>query len=131
MTTTEERLRDALRASAACVHDDRLLPLPATPPETAERRITAWLIPLAAAAAVVLIVGLVLAVTRTLQPAPGSSSNASVTTTPQPRYFATFVQTSKTSGIQVRTVATGKVTAYLPTPKWSGPGLQTIDALRS
>ena len=46
MTSTEERLRDALGAAAAQVRDDRLRPLPA--PETrprwqAQRRHMGWL----------------------------------------------------------------------------------------
>ena len=127
MTRTEERLRDALQASAARVRDDRLRPLPA--PRRTEHQITAWLIPVAAAASVVLVIGLVLAVTKTLQPAPKPSRTESPATTPQPRYFARFVQTTKTSGIQVQSVATGKVTAYLPSPKSPPKGLLVIEAL--
>jgi hypothetical protein len=130
MTRIEERLRDALQASAAKVRDDRLRPLPA-PAASAERRRRAWrawLIPAAAAASVVLVIGLVLAVTRhaTLsqprQTTPASQQAA-------PRYFARFVQTSKSSGIQVQSVATGVVTAYLPSPKSPRGGTLNIDAL--
>jgi hypothetical protein len=125
MTRTEERLRDALHASARRVHDDRLRPLPTPPPKTTERW-RAWLVPLAAAASVVLIIGLVLAVTKGPRPAPQPSSNSS---TPLPRYFARFVQTSKTSGIQVQSVSTGAVTAYLPSPKSPQGGALNIDGL--
>ena len=75
MTRIEERLQDALAASAARVRDDRLRPLPAREPDPgAERKARrrqvwrAWLIPVAAAASVVLVIGLVLAVTRHATP---------------------------------------------------------------
>src|SRR6185437_8926103 len=66
MTSIEERLRDALGASAAQVRDDRLRPLPA--PETrprwpAQRRHMGWLGPAAAAVSVLLIVALALTLT--------------------------------------------------------------------
>jgi hypothetical protein len=129
MTSTETRLRDALQASAARVRDERLRPLPSEKAK-AEHPWRAWLAPLAAAASVVLVIALVLTVTGTLRPPPKPGNATTATTaTPNPRYFATFVQTAKTSGIQVRSVATGKVTAYLPTPKSPPKGLQTIDAL--
>ena len=63
MTRIEERLQDALAASAARVRDDRLRPLPAPEPEPgAERKARhrqawrAWLIPAAAAASVLLVI---------------------------------------------------------------------------
>jgi hypothetical protein len=129
MTRIEERLRDALRASAAKVDDHRLRPLPA-PDSPAERRRAwrGWLIPAAAAASVVLVIGLVLAVTRHATPSQTRQAKpASQQATP--RYFARFVQTSKSSGIQVQSVATGAVTAYLPSPKSPRGGALDIDAL--
>ena len=73
MTRTEERLADALQASAGQVRNDRLRPLPepkpglsAEPgPGTGTRPVRAawrgWLVPLAAAASVALVIGVALA----------------------------------------------------------------------
>ena len=75
MTTTEDRIRDSKSAQAAQVRDDRLRLLPVREPDPgAERKARrrqvwrAWLIPVAAAASVVLVIGLVLAVTRHATP---------------------------------------------------------------
>jgi hypothetical protein len=135
MTRIEERLRDALQASAAQVDDNRLRPLPAPALDAqAERRARrhrtwrGWLIPAAAAAGVVLVIGLVLVVTRHATPSqPGQTKPASQQAAP--RYFARFVQTSTSSGIQVQSVSTGAVTAYLPSPKSPRGGALNIDAL--
>jgi hypothetical protein len=138
MTRIEERLRDALQASAAQVRDDRLRPLPAPAPDAqapdaqapdsrTERRRAwrGWLIPAAAAASVVLVIGLVQAVTRHATPGqPKPASQQAI-----PTYFARFVQTSTSSGIQVQSVSTGAVTAYLPSPKSPRGGALNIDAL--
>lgn len=74
MTRTEERLSDALRASADRVRDDRLRPFPALDPGAGlgmGRRAAwrAWLVPVAAAASVALIIGLAVAVTGAPQQA--------------------------------------------------------------
>lgn len=131
MTRTEQRLQDALSAQAAQVRDDRLRPLrvPESEPgaeRKAKRRQArrAWLIPAAAAASVVLVVGLVLAVTRhATQSQPPASQQAT------PSYFVRFVQTSTSSGLQVQSVETGAVIAYLPSPKSPRGGTLDIDAL--
>jgi hypothetical protein len=117
MTRIEERLRDALQASAARVRDDRLRSLPAPEPG-AERRAgrrqvwSAWLIPVAAAASVVLMIGLVLAVTR--HPAP-SQQPASQQATPS--YFVRIVGTGPSNRIEVQSVETGSVIATVSPPK--------------
>ena len=61
MTRTEERLADALQASAGRVSDDRLRPL-LDQERRASRGVRNWLVPAGAAAAVVLAVVLALAV---------------------------------------------------------------------
>jgi hypothetical protein len=83
MSRTEERLQDALRASASRVKDDQLRPLPAFHPGPARRPSSArnrkrlrpawrsWAGPAAAAASVVLVVGLVMAVTGGLRTGVG------------------------------------------------------------
>src|ERR1700683_203893 len=91
MTTTEDRLRDALSAQAAQVRDDRLRPLPVREPDPgAERKARrrqawrAWLIPVAAASSVVLVIGLVLAVTRHATPTQRQPAHQQA---PPPGYF--------------------------------------------
>lgn len=83
MTRTEERLQDALHAAASRVNDDRLRPLPALQPgparrpgparnrERPRRAWRSWAGPTAAAASVVLVVGLVIAVTSGLRTSAG------------------------------------------------------------
>src|SRR5436309_2974772 len=71
MTRTEERLRDALSASAGRVRDERLRPLPTleakprrhTQRTHTQRTHTAWLAPVAAALSVLLIVALAVTLT--------------------------------------------------------------------
>src|SRR6185437_10712106 len=115
MTSTEERLRDALGAAAAQVRDDRLRPLPA--PETrprwpAQRRHMGWLGPAAAAISVLLIVAL--ALTLTVQ----SHKNAPPVSYPGlpagfPKYFAQIVGPSQIAGppgqldVVIRSTSTG------------------------
>ena len=115
MTSTEERLRDALGAAAAQVRDDRLRPLPA--PETrprwpAQRRHMGWLGPAAAAMSVLLIVALALTLTGQ------SHKNAPPVSYPGlpagfPKYFAQIVGPSQIAGppgqldVVIRSTSTG------------------------
>ena len=123
MTSTEERLRDALGAAAAQVRDDRLRPLPA--PETrprwpAQRRHMGWLGPAAAAVSVLLIV--VLAVTLTGQ----SHTNAPPVSYPAlpagfPKYFAQIAGPSQVAGpsnldVIIRSTSTGEEVTRAGTP---------------
>ena len=117
MTRIEERLRDALQTSAARVRDDRLRPLPAPEPG-AERRARrrqawrAWLIPAAAAASIVLVIGLVLAVTR--HPTPSQQSASQQAT---PSYFVRIVGKGPSNRIEVQSAETGSVIATVSPPK--------------
>jgi DNA-binding beta-propeller fold protein YncE len=72
MTATEDRLREALAAAASTVREDTLRPL--TVPERRGRRRLRVLAPLAAAAAVLLIVGLEVGIGRTPSPPPRSQA---------------------------------------------------------
>jgi hypothetical protein len=129
MTRIEERLRDALQASAARVRDDRLRPLPALAPnaERRERRRQAWrpwLVPLAAAASVVLVIGLVLAVTRhpaQSQPVTGQQA--------MPGYFVRIAGTGPSNRIEVQSVSTGAVVATVRPPKPPPGGAVDYEAL--
>ena len=72
MTATEDRLREALAAAAGRVSEDTLRPLAV--PERRGRRWPRSLAPLAAAAAVLLIVGVEVGIGRTPAPPPRSHS---------------------------------------------------------
>jgi DNA-binding beta-propeller fold protein YncE len=74
MTATEDRLREALAAAAGTVRENALRPL--TVPERRGRRWPRLLAPLAAAAAVLLVVGVEVGIGRT--PAPPPRSQAAV-----------------------------------------------------
>jgi hypothetical protein len=128
MTTTEQRLRDALSAQAAQVRDDRLRPLPesaAAPAAPAARAAPGaerwarrrqawrnWLIPLAAAASVLLIVGLGVAVTRFPTHSQPVASQPGT-----PSYFVSIAGTGPGNRIDVQSVSTGAVTATVQPPK--------------
>jgi hypothetical protein len=82
MTRTEERLQDALHASASRVKDDQLRPLPTfhlgpvrRPSSASNRKLRrawrSWAGPAAAAASVVLVAGLVMTVTGRLRTGAG------------------------------------------------------------
>jgi DNA-binding beta-propeller fold protein YncE len=72
MTATEDRLRQALAAAADTVREDTLRPL--TIPERRRRRWLRLLAPLAAASAVLLIVGIEVGTGRTHAPPPRSGT---------------------------------------------------------
>jgi len=129
MTWTEERLQDALHASAGRVRDDRLRPLPVlepraepgTGPRAAWR---GWLVPAAAAVGVVLVIGLVMAMTGGPRSASrnGSTtaSGAPVTAASVPRYYVAFTGSIENQSVAVHATATGAVIATLPGPKIAG-----------
>lgn len=147
MTRTEERLADALGASAGQVRDDRLRPLTELEPEPGpgthqggraraarrgwlarglapETRVAwrGWLAPAAAAVSVVLIIGLALAVTGGRH---GGRGGPATGTAPLPRYFAQFASTDQVGGkVEIRSVATGAVIASAPSPHRPGWSLQ-------
>lgn len=136
MTRTEERLRDALHASADRVHDDRLRPLPSLEPQAerkARRRQTwrAWLIPAAAAAGVALVASLAVAVAGGPRPAAGDHGPTSTGrpnptgTGHPPRYFA-GIPASRDVGADVGIYSTsdGLLVAKAVTPSVPGWSLK-------
>ena len=151
MTRTEERLRDALGASAARVRDDRLRPLPAAetaetakPPETTPRRSTlrrhalrrhmGWLGPVAAAMSVLLIVALALTVTGHSHKATPPVSYPALPAG-FPKYFAQIAGPSQIPGpsqldVVIRSTSTGAEVTRAPTPDVPGWRLtpQTVAA---
>jgi hypothetical protein len=126
MTRTEERLTDALRASASRVRDDELRPLPGGLPDRAiSRRPGAWrsrLAPAAAAAGVALVIGVVVAVHSNSGPdnQPGPATSADVTS---PGYAATSYGPS--GAVEVRAVTTGKPVGIVQ-PPFAPAGLTTM-----
>ena len=135
MSRTEERLADALHASADRVGDDRLRPLPVLEPGTGlgatrwRPRWTAWrpwLVPVAAAASVALVIGLAVAVTggpaRTGPGAP-AAGRAGGTSAGFPRYFVQLMAAKGGPVPEIRSVSTGSVIASVPpvpkVPGWS------------
>src|ERR1700728_4554465 len=94
MTRTEERLSDALHASADRVRDDRLRTLPAAGRTTKRARV--WLIPVASAASVVLVIAAAVALVGGPRNAAvpgadrGGSGGTGITAAGAPKYFAFF-----------------------------------------
>jgi len=105
VTRTEERLTDALGAAARAIRDDTLLPLQF--PER-KRRHPAWVAPLAAAASLLVMVGLATAVSGLL-----AGSDRPGTAAAPPRHY---VQVTGDDHLVVRSTATGAVTATVPVP---------------
>ncbi|MGD0245073.1 MAG: hypothetical protein ABSB59_32750 [Streptosporangiaceae bacterium] len=135
MTRTQERLADALQASAARVRDDRLRPLPEPglrPARRGRRRgglvpaaWQGWLAPAAAAVSVALVVGLALALTSAPGRLAGRSGPASAAAAVFPRYFAQFAGTDPVgASVDIRSVATGSVVASAPSPRQAGWSVQ-------
>lgn len=125
MIRTEERLRDALHASAGRVQDDRLRPLPILEPGTgagSRKAWRGWLVPAAAALSVALVIGLALAVTggaswRSASGAPVVSNRAGAG---YPAYFADVTSSPPGLTVQVRSTSTGSVVASAPSPQAPG-----------
>lgn len=129
MTRTEERLADALQASAGRVRDDRLRPLsqpePGLGPESRPRTTwRGWLVPLAAAAAVALVIGLALVGTGGGRPdtgGPAAGRGSTAATTGLPRFFAQLTGTNPVdSTVVIRSVTTGEVVASASLPGQAG-----------
>lgn len=127
MTRTEERLRDALHASAGRVDDHRLRPLAGPRRRRARARWwRAWGAPLAAAASVALVIGLVVTVTAGPRRAAGTGpspatpgSGGEVTAGSVPKYFALFNRTDEhpndvQENIVVLSTSTGAEVARTP-----------------
>ena len=110
MTRTEERLTDALGAAARALREETLRPL--TVPERRRAR-KAWVAPAAAAASLLLVVGLVVAVAGWL-PRSGNAAGPSGTASPPHRYYVAADLQGK---VVVRSAATGTVTATVLAPK--------------
>jgi hypothetical protein len=115
VTRTEERLTDALGAAARAIRGDILPPLQFS---ERERRRPAWVAPVAAAASLLLVVGLAVAVSRQLL---GSRATGSPGAPIAPHRY--YVEAGLNAARPVvRSTATGAVTATVPVPRMSGIG---------
>lgn len=111
MTRTEDRLIDALQAKAALIAPRASCTLPEPRPH---RRAPALLAPLGAAAAVVLVAVGAIFLASVSRPVPASPTAGS---SPVPRYYVQGGAGPIT--LQVRSVATGRVTGQLDLPSKS------------
>jgi hypothetical protein len=111
ITRTADRLKDALGAGAEAmaVGDSPVLVL-----EPKARRAAAWLLPLTAAASVVLIVLTTVFVGHMYANAPTRGGSATGTTAAPPEFYATMAWASDKMVLDVRRTADGAVTASAP-----------------
>jgi hypothetical protein len=108
MNNVMDRLTDAMSAAAGTVREDELRPL--TAPERRPRRL-AWAAPVAAAAAVVLVIGLAVSVSNELFGAGRAAGPGRLPAAPLRFYVTTDVAITK---VVVRSTATGRVVAVVP-----------------
>ena len=114
MTRILDRLTDAMSAAASTVRDEELRPL--VVPERRWRQL-AWAAPVAAAAAVVLVIGLAVSASNGLLGTPRSARPGAAA--PHRFYLATDLASWKTV---VRSTRTGKVVAVVPVPSLEAGG---------
>jgi hypothetical protein len=107
MTRTEQRLEDALHAKAGTVQTDRLRPL--TQPRQRSARVRTWLAPVAAAAAVALVIGLAVTITAHVRSPRAAQPVVPATSTAPPRYYAQIAGMFPHGQIVVRSTLTGAV----------------------
>jgi hypothetical protein len=111
MSRTEERLADALDAAARAVREDTMRPLH-VPLQKAGRR--AWATSVAAAASLLLVVGLAAAVATRPRGPGGSGGYLAAGPAPDPYYVVGDLDLDRPV---VRSTATGRITATVPVPR--------------
>ena len=123
--TILDQLTDAMSAAASTVRDEDLQPL-VTP--TRRWHAPAWTAPIAAAAAVVLVIGLTVAVSHGLfgTRRPAGPGPMHLPTAPHRYYVATDLANGRTV---IRSTATGKTIAVVPVPSLRVNGLPVSPAL--
>jgi hypothetical protein len=123
MTDVLDRLTDAMSAAAATVSEEDLRPL--TTPQHPRRRWRrpAWAAPVAAAAAMVLVIGLAVAVSRGMSRTGQPGRLGSLPAAPLPFYVTADLAITK---IVVRSTATGKVVAVVPVTPVGNSGYATV-----
>ena len=131
MTSTLEQLTDAMSAAAGTVRDEELRPL-VTPgrrqrwPAGVRWRQPAWAAPIAAAVAVVLVIGLAMSVSNGLFGTRRPAGPARLPSAPHRFYVTTDLGSAQTV---VRSTATGKVVAVVPVPSLEVNGTPVSPAL--
>jgi hypothetical protein len=123
MNKVLDRLTDAMSAAAGTIRDEELRPL--TMPER-RRRLSPWVAPIAAAAAVVLVIGLTVSVSNGLFGTHRPGGAAHLPAAPLPFYVTIDLGITK---IVVRSTATGKVVATVPVTPIGSPGSEVGPAL--
>lgn len=126
---TEQRLADALAARAAAVREESVRPLPDRGDRPAGQGQTRWrsLAPLAAAAAVLAVVGGIIMAGRAFWGAGGRPFANVASATSPPRYYVVL---DWNSNLTVRATATGRVTDSVPEPEqWGGGGMRLLEAV--
>jgi hypothetical protein len=108
MNNVMDRLTDAMSAAAGTVREDELRPL--TAPQRRPPRL-AWAAPVAAAAAVVLVIGLAVSVSNELFGPGRAAGPGRLPAAPLRFYVTTDVAITK---VVVRSTATGRVVAVVP-----------------
>jgi hypothetical protein len=126
MTSILDRLTGAMSAAASTVREEELRPLTAPERPRRRQRQPAWAAPLAAAAAVVLVIGLAAAVSHGLFGTRQSGGPGSLPAAPLPFYVTTDVAITK---VVVRSTATGKVVAVVPVTPVETTGVLVAPAL--
>jgi hypothetical protein len=126
MNKVLDRLTDAMSAAASTVRDEELRPLTAPERPPRRRRQPAWAVPVAAAAAMVLVIGLAVSVSHQLFGTRQSGGPVSLPAAPLPFYVTTDVAITK---VVVRSTATGKVVAVVPVTPVGNTGSLVAPAL--
>ena len=126
MTDVLDRLTHAMSAAASTVREQDLRPLTAPERPRRRRHYPAWAVPVAAAAAVVLVIGLAVSVSHRLSGTRQLGGPGRLPAAPLRFYVATDLSVAK---IVVRSTATGKVVAVVPVTPVGNIGSEVAPAL--
>ena len=126
MTGVLDQLTDAMSAAAGTVREQDLRPLTAPDRPGRRRHQPAWAVPLAAAAAIVLVIGLAVAVSHQLFSTRQPGGPGRLPAAPLPFYVTTGLSMTK---IVVRSTATGRIVATVPVAPVDTTGVSVPPAL--
>jgi hypothetical protein len=126
MTSVLDQLSDAMSAAAGTVREQDLRPLTAPERRRRRRHQPVWAAPVAAATAIVLVIGLAVAVSHQLFSTRPSSGPGTLPAAPLPFYVTTDLSMTK---VVVRSTATGKVVATVPVAPVANTGSTVAPAL--
>jgi hypothetical protein len=126
MTDVLDRLTGAMSAAASTVREQDLRPLTAPERPRRRRHQPAWAVPVAAAAAVVLVIGLAASVSHGLFGTRQAAGPGRLAAAPLRFYVTMDLSIAK---IVVRSTATGKVVAVVPVTPAGNTGTTVAPAL--